>query len=92
MTSFLHRKEHNKVARLWARERFYSDEVEEQHFKIQSKYEAAFWERSSVDDPIAPGVRQAVAEIEKTCRDVIEGKGTLYGYLNMKLTRIKRSQ
>jgi hypothetical protein len=39
------------------------------------------------DDPIAPRVQQAVAEIERTCRAIIESKGTLFAIINARLRR-----
>ena len=37
------------------------------------------------DDPISPRVQQAVEDIERTCRKIIESKGTLYAAINAKL-------
>ncbi len=34
------------------------------------------------DDPIAPRVTTIVATIERTCRDIIESRGTLFGLIN----------
>lgn len=39
------------------------------------------------DDPIAPRVQNAVAEIERTCRAIIESKGTLFAIFNACLRR-----
>jgi hypothetical protein len=46
------------------------------------KYEAVFWEGLEETDPINPKVTKVIADIEAVCRPVIDGKGTLYGFLN----------
>lgn len=37
------------------------------------------------DDPISPKVQQILEDIERTCRKIIESKGTLYAAINAKL-------
>jgi hypothetical protein len=70
------------LARLWAREHFRNgQDVEKFHERIQ-KYEDIFWETFEEDDPINPRLDAAIDEMEKTCKAIISGKGTLYGFLN----------
>ncbi len=73
------------LARLWAKEHFRTDEQFESHQKLIEKNEAIFWEGLKEEDPINPRLDTIINDIEKTCKDVISGKGTLHGKLNIKL-------
>ncbi len=75
------------LSRLWPRDNFNSDLEMETHRKNIAKYEAIFWEGLEEDDPINPRVKLVISEIESTCQDVISGKGTLHGWLNIKLSK-----
>ena len=62
--------------------------------KAEEKYHREFLEVDSIyygtggeDDPIAPSVQKAVAEIERICRAIIESKGTLFAIFNARLRR-----
>lgn len=74
------------LARLWARDHFRTDEQRQQHEQNMDKYEAVFWEGLEDDDPINPKLIKIIEEIEKTCREVISGKGTLYSFINRKIS------
>lgn len=70
------------LARLWPRNSFRNDQEWEAHRARVDKYEAIFWEGLQDDDPINPKISAVITEIEAVCRAVIEGKGTIYGFLN----------
>jgi hypothetical protein len=82
------------LAQLWARQKRYfrTEQQEQHHFDEIKKHETVFWEGLEADDPINPRLQQCVEEIEKTCRDILSGKGTLYWVLNYKLPRIRRQK
>ncbi|WP_153915526.1 hypothetical protein [Shewanella sp. TC10] len=73
------------LSKLWARNHFRTDERWESHQKDVDKFEAIFWEGISDEDPINEQLDQIIIEIEKTCKVVIEGQGTLHSFLNMKM-------
>jgi hypothetical protein len=73
------------LAHLWPRSYFRNDEQYEEHRKRVEKYEAIFWESYAEEDPINPRLESIVATVEKTCRNIITGKGTLYAFLNRPL-------
>ena len=75
------------LARLWPRDYFHTKEQYEQHQKRVEKYEAVFWEGLQEDDPINPKLEAIIESMEKTCREIITGKGTLYAFLNRPLWR-----
>ena len=77
----------NMLARLWPRDRFASESAWASHRAAVEKYEAIFWEGLEGDDPINPKVTLALQEIESVCRDVISGKGTVYSFLNWRISR-----
>ena len=77
------------LARLWARENFRIEQQWEQHQRSVEKHEAVFWEGLQEEDPINPRLDKIVDDIEKTCREVISGKGTLHGILNRPVFRSK---
>jgi len=73
------------LAQLWPRNYFRTEEQYEQHRKRVEKHEAVFWQGTLDEDPIDPRLDSIVAEIEKTCRKIITGKGTLHAFLNRPL-------
>ena len=73
------------LSRLWARANFRTDEQWKKHEEKTDKHEAVFWEGLEDDDPINPKIKNVILKIEKTCGSIIEGKGTLYSFLNIKL-------
>ncbi len=73
------------LSKLWARNHFRTDERWESHQKDIDKFEAIFWEGISDEDPINEQLDQIIIEIEKTCKVVIEGQGTLHSFLNIKM-------
>jgi hypothetical protein len=73
------------LARYWSQESFQTAKQAEAHaVRIQGQ-EAVFWGSSADDDPINPKLNKVISDIEKTCRSIIEGEGSLYGFLNSKL-------
>lgn len=73
------------LIRLWARENFPTDERWEEHRAQIEKHETIFWEDLEEDDPINPKIDKVISDIEKICKSIISGKGTMYGFLNLKL-------
>lgn len=74
------------LARLWARDHFRTDKQRQQHEQNMDKYEAVFWEGLEEDDPINPKLIKIIEEMEEICRKVISGKGTLYSFINRKIS------
>ncbi|MBU4288808.1 MAG: hypothetical protein KKI12_11645 [Proteobacteria bacterium] len=77
------------LSRLRAREHFRTDQQWEQHQKSVEKHEAVFWEGLKEEDLINPRLDSIVDDIDRTCREVISGKGTLHGVLNRPLFKSK---
>lgn len=75
------------LARLWPRNHFRTEEQYEQHMKQTEKHEGVLWEGLSDEDPINPRLDAVVASIDKMCRGIITGKGTLHGLLNRPLLK-----
>ena len=73
------------LARYWPEDRFRTEEHRSKHFERIQKQEDIFWEDGSEDDEIRKKVDEAVAQMDATCRAIIEGKGTLFGILNKKI-------
>jgi hypothetical protein len=44
----------------------------------------------SEDDPIAPRVTKIVGDIERTCKSIIESRGTLFALINSRVWKKKR--
>jgi len=78
------------LARLWPRDHFRTKEQYEKHRQQVGKYEGIFWEGLMEQDPINPRLEAIVARMERTCSNIIVGKGTLYGFLNFPLRFWKR--
>lgn len=62
-------------------------EAEEKDHRELVEIDHIYYSTGSADDPIAPRVEQAVAEIERTCRGIIESQGTLFSLFNWKVGR-----
>lgn len=75
------------LARLWARDHFRTDEQWEKHQEQIDTHEAVFWDGLEENDPINIKINKVINDIEKTCQSIISGKGTLHGFLNMKLCK-----
>lgn len=75
----------NALSRLWPREYFSTDEQWESHQKLVEKYEAKFWNMMSEQDELANRVKRAVSAMEGTVHAEIDGRGTLYSFINRKL-------
>ncbi|MGN6457683.1 MAG: hypothetical protein ACTHLV_15970, partial [Achromobacter mucicolens] len=75
------------LARLWPREIFRSDQEWAAHRQKVDEFEAIFWEGLKDSDPINPKLSAVIERIESVCRSVIEGKGTIYGFLNKRIGR-----
>jgi hypothetical protein len=82
------------LAQLWARQNrsFRNEQSEQNYFNQIQKHEAVFWDGLEKDDPINPRLKKCVEEVEKTCRDILTAKGTLYSFLNYPLQRIFRKK
>jgi hypothetical protein len=70
------------LARLWPRNQFRTDEAREKHLDELEKHEAIFWDSMNEDDPINGKLEKTICEMESTCKNVIAGAGTLYGFIN----------
>jgi hypothetical protein len=77
----------NMLARLWPRDSFPSTSAWESHNVNVQKYEAHIWEGDAEDDPIQPKLTSALSDIESVCKEVISGKGTIYAFLNWRISR-----
>jgi hypothetical protein len=77
------------LARLWPRDHFRTKEQQKNHRNQIEKYEAVFWEGLADDDPINPRVEEQIAKMESTCKAIISGQGTLYGFFNWKLLKFR---
>lgn len=75
------------LARLWPKKHFRSDEDREKHLERVQKFEEVFWDGLTEEDPINPKLEEIIVNIEKTCKSVIEGKGTLYSFLNWEIKK-----
>lgn len=74
------------LSRLWPRSRFRTTDQQDKHWENIDKYEAIFWEGSAEEDPINPRLEALVAKMERSCREILEAKGTLQGILDRKVT------
>lgn len=72
-----------RLSRLWARSYFRTKEQETKHQQDVEKYESVFWEVLPENDPINPRLEKVLQNIESICHKTIQGKGTLYGLLNL---------
>lgn len=70
------------LARYWGQEHFRTERHWEDFAKRVQRHEAVFWSDHEDPDEIAAEVDVAVETIDDTCRGIIDGKGTLYGFLN----------
>jgi hypothetical protein len=71
------------LARMWPHKDFRTDEQFKAYRKRIEELENIFgW---GAEDPITPRLEQVIGTIETTCRGVIEGSGTLYSALNVRL-------
>lgn len=75
------------LARLWARENFRTEEAHEKHWRDIERYEAIFWDGMSEDDAINVKLGETIKVMEKTCKNVIAGTGTLHGFLNLRFAK-----
>lgn len=71
-----------RLARYWPRDHFRSEEEREKHYKRIEELENVFWHTFDENDPINSHLDKVVEDIERTCQDVIIGKGTLFSILN----------
>ncbi|MCG8315265.1 MAG: hypothetical protein MI976_18800 [Pseudomonadales bacterium] len=74
-----------RLSYLWARTEYRSDKEAEKSMKQIQQYEAIFWDGLEDEDPINDKVLKIIDEIEATCKKVIEGAGSLHGFLNMNI-------
>jgi hypothetical protein len=75
------------LANLWARDHFRNEEAIEKHHESVQKYEKIFWDSYGDEDPINPRLNEIISSIEKSCREIIEAKSTLYSILDWRRTR-----
>ncbi|MCC4285436.1 hypothetical protein LL273_17090 [Marinobacter salarius] len=73
------------LARLWPRDHFRTEAQWEEHRARIEKHEAVFWEGLEEDDPINPKLDELIESIEAVCQPVISGKGSLFGFLNLRI-------
>ena len=82
------------LGQLWARRniRFRTQQQEDDHITEIRKHEAVFWEDLEEKDPINPKLAKCIAEIERTCRDVLSEKGTLFSLVNRQLSVVLKKK
>lgn len=73
-----------QLGRYWSDRSPRTDQQQEEHRKKVQKLEAIFWEGGG-EDVTQPKVEALIAEMEKTCRDTLLSKGTLFGIINLPL-------
>jgi hypothetical protein len=59
-----------------------SAETEEKNHREYMEIHSIYYGTGGADDPISPRVKQAVSDIERTCRSIIESQGTLFAIFN----------
>jgi hypothetical protein len=64
-----------------------SEETEQRHHDRYRRVHNIYYGTGGEDDPIYPRVKAAIGEMERTCRDIIESKGTLFAVINARLRR-----
>lgn len=73
------------LSRYWALGTFQSEDERSKHWERVEKQEAIFWEGSENNDPINPRLDDLVKNVERTCRQAIEGPKSLSGILSSRL-------
>lgn len=73
-----------QLGRYWNDRSPRTEKQHEEHFKKVQRLEAVFWEGGG-EDVTRPKVEALVAEMERTCRDTLLSKGTLFGFINLPL-------
>ena len=73
------------LSRLWAREKFVTNDKWKEHLEKVNKYEAIFWDELEENDPINCKVYKVIEDIETTCKSIIAGKGTLFSLINKRI-------
>jgi hypothetical protein len=63
----------------------HAPEAEEEHHARYVRVHNVYYGTGGEDDPIAPRVNVAIGEMERTCRDIIDSKGTLFSIINARL-------
>lgn len=65
-----------------------SEKAEQNHREQLLKVHAIYcWSGDDNDDPIAPRMDAIIADVETGCRHIIESKGTLFSFINLKIWR-----
>jgi hypothetical protein len=74
------------LSELWVeRSWFPSPERAQRYEEQRQRHEAIFWHMGEESDEVSAQVEAAVADIEKTCKAVIEGRSSLHAILNRPL-------
>jgi len=71
------------LGRLWGKDYFRDDKALEEYNRLVEKHESVFWFQGD-EDRIHAEVLAIVETMDKTCREIILGKGTLHYFLNWK--------
>jgi hypothetical protein len=71
------------LGRLWSRNHFRDDKAFGEHSRLVEKYESVFWFQGDQDE-IHSEVLTIIDDMEKTCRGIILGKGSLHYFINWK--------
>ena len=77
----------HQLARMTTRsywERINPEEEKKRHQQLMEVYKT-YYSTGDEDDPISPQVESTIAAIEKTCRALIESRGTLYSFFNARV-------
>lgn len=79
-----HRMSRLNTRREWAS---HSAEAEEKAHREYMEIHSVYYGTGGADDPISPRVKQAVSDIERTCRSIIESQGTLFSIFNARVRK-----
>lgn len=78
------------LAHLWKERAWRVEAQQEDAIRQAEKYEKVFWEYGE-DDETNVKLKAVIADIEKSCRDVIDARGTLYSFFNWQV-RLSRKK
>jgi len=67
----------------------HSPETEEKYHREFMEIHNVYYGTGGADDPISPRINQAVSDIERTCRSIIESQGTLFAIFNARVGKLR---
>ena len=75
------------LAQLWPRDNFPNEEQLQRHLEQVQQKEDIIWDSGAESDQIKLKIDDVITRIEKTCREIITGRGTLHALLNRPLRK-----